>query len=150
MVQNFVLQPLVLPLWQWGILAIVLIFGGLLVGRLLRYQIIREARGNAIVRSKSVILWEVYEKLAPLVRGFPYRARDMIFVGKWVDYVIFDGLSEGELREIIFLELKTGGGVQNKNEKSIERIIQQRKVRYEVIRLGESIKEGAPPGWIKK
>ena len=82
MVQNFALHSFSLPLWQWGIIAVILITIGLCLGRLLRYQIIREARGDAIGRSKSVILGEVYEKIAPLMRGFPYRARDMIFVGK--------------------------------------------------------------------
>jgi predicted Holliday junction resolvase-like endonuclease len=139
MVQNFALQSLTLPLWQWWVLIIIFAIAGLLVGRLLRYKTIREARGDAIGRSKSVILGEVYEKIAPLISGFPYRARDMIFVGKGVDYVVFDGLSEWELREIVFLELKTGGAVQNKNEKTIERVVRAGKVRYEVMRLGKSI-----------
>jgi hypothetical protein len=94
MVQNLAQQSLALPLWQWGALAIIFAIAGLLLGRLLRYKTIREARGDAIGRSKSVILGEVYEKIAPLIQGFPYRARDMIFVGKGVDYIVFDGLSE--------------------------------------------------------
>lgn len=60
--------------------------------------------------------------------------RDMTFVGKGIDYIIFDGLSSGNLKEIIFLEIKSGSSTQNNNEKSIEDIIKKGKVRYEILR----------------
>jgi predicted Holliday junction resolvase-like endonuclease len=39
----------------------------------------------------------------------------------------------------VFLELKTGGAIQNKNEKNIEKVVRAGKVRYEVMRLDKSI-----------
>jgi len=60
--------------------------------------------------------------------------RDMTFVGKGIDYIIFDGLSSGNLKEIVFLEVKSGSSTQNNNEKMIEDIIKKGKVRYEVMR----------------
>ena len=47
----------------------------------------------------------------------------MTFVGKGIDYIIFDGLSSGNLKEIVFLEIKSGSSTQNNNEKMIEDII---------------------------
>ena len=123
------------PVWQLIGLGIVLLAFGLMLGRILRHAELRGARSDAIGRSKSVILGEVYEKIAPLIGSFPYKPRDMIFVGKGVDYIVFDGLSEGRLREIVFLELKTGSAGQNKNEHSIEEVVRTRKVRYELMRL---------------
>ena len=58
----------------------------------------------------------------------------MTFVGKGIDYIIFDGLSSGNLKEIVFLEIKSGSSTQNNNEKMIEDIIKKGKVRYEVMR----------------
>jgi predicted Holliday junction resolvase-like endonuclease len=58
----------------------------------------------------------------------------MTFVGKGIDYIIFDGLSSGNLKEIVFLEIKSGSSTQNNNEKMIEEIIKRGKVRYEVMR----------------
>ncbi len=58
----------------------------------------------------------------------------MTFIGKGIDYIIFDGLSSGNLKEIIFLEIKSGSSTQNNNEKAIEDIIKKGKVRYEVLR----------------
>jgi predicted Holliday junction resolvase-like endonuclease len=60
--------------------------------------------------------------------------RDMTFVGKGIDYIIFDGLSSGNLKEIVFLEIKSGSSTQNTNEKMIEDVIKKGKVRYEVMR----------------
>jgi predicted Holliday junction resolvase-like endonuclease len=63
-----------------------------------------------------------------------YKIRDMTFIGKGIDYIIFDGLSSGNLKEIVFLEVKSGSSTQNNNEKMIEDIIKKGKVRYEVLR----------------
>jgi predicted Holliday junction resolvase-like endonuclease len=60
--------------------------------------------------------------------------RDMAFIGKGIDYIIFDGLSSGNLKEIVFLEIKSGSSTQNSNEKAIEDIIRKGKVRYEILR----------------
>lgn len=59
----------------------------------------------------------------------------MVFIGKGCDYIIFDGLSEGNLREIIFLELKSGNAVLNKNEKAIQQMVERRHVRFSEYRI---------------
>lgn len=61
--------------------------------------------------------------------------RDMVFIGKWVDYIIFDGLSAGKLDEIVFLEIKSWSSKQNANERMIQQTIEREKVSYEVIRV---------------
>lgn len=95
---------------------------------------IRRHRTDAISKSKSVVRWHNIEKTAPLLPWFQYKMRDMTFVGKGIDYIIFDGLSGGTLKEIVFLEIKSGSSTQNNNEKMIEDIIKKGKVRYEVMR----------------
>jgi predicted Holliday junction resolvase-like endonuclease len=80
------------------------------------------------------VRWHNIEKTAPLLPWFQYKIRDMTFVGKGIDYIIFDGLSSGNLKEIVFLEIKSGSSTQNNNEKMIEEIIKRGKVRYEVMR----------------
>lgn len=67
----------------WGILIIALLFGiGYLFGRWVKHRSIMRERGDAIGRSRSVILGELYETLAPILPGFPYAPRDMVFLGK--------------------------------------------------------------------
>ena len=77
----------------------------------------------------------VVEQIAPHLTEFRYNPKDAHFIGKPFDYVIFDGLDEGQLREIVFLEIKTGKARQNSREMQVEETIEAEKVRYEILRL---------------
>lgn len=120
-----------------------LIFGiifGVLVGfvwlRIASAKHEKRIRQDAVRGSRSAIVGEIYEKILPSLPDFPYAPKDMVFVGKGTDYIIFDGLSEGNLREIIFLELKSGNARLNKNEKMIQQVLDARKVRFSEMRIG--------------
>jgi len=89
----------------------------------------------SVKKSKEVILGEVNEKIAPILPNFPYNYKDLVFVGKWIDYVVFDGLSEGNLKKVVFLEVKTWKSTLNKNEKSIKSIVESKKVFYELFKI---------------
>jgi predicted Holliday junction resolvase-like endonuclease len=116
-------------------LALVLIVSAFLLGRWLRHRDIRAHRRDATARSRSVLLGEVYEKIAPFLPAFPFAARDMVFLGKGVDYIVFDGLSEGKLERIVFLELKSGSSRLSKNEAMIRDAIRGKKIDYQELRL---------------
>jgi len=68
---------------------------------------LKEARSSSVRQARSVILGDVNEKLAPALPGFPYDFKDMVFIGKGIDYLVFDGLGSGELRQVILLEIKS-------------------------------------------
>lgn len=95
----------------------------------------KKIRKDASKRSRSVILWEVYEKITPFLPDFKYNPKDLVFVWKWVDYVVFDGLSNWNLEKIVFLEIKSGKSNLNKNEKQIKNFIENKKTSYEVYRI---------------
>jgi predicted Holliday junction resolvase-like endonuclease len=116
-------------------IALILIFAAFLFGRLLRHRDIQAHRRDATSRSRSVLLGEVYEKVAPFLPDFPFAARDMVFLGKGVDYIVLDGLSEGKLNKIIFLEIKSGNSRLSKNELMIREAIRNKKVDYQELRL---------------
>ncbi len=59
----------------------------------------------------------------------------MVFLGKGVDYIVFDGLSDGKLEQIVFLELKSGQSRLSKNEVMIRDAIRNKKVDYQELRL---------------
>jgi len=105
------------------------------IGKIVNYRFLRQERKNAVSKSKSVILWEVYEKIVPLLPELPYSPKDMVFIGKWVDYIVFDGLSSGDLGKIVFLEIKSGKSGLNKNEKMIRSTIWNKKVEYQEFRI---------------
>jgi predicted Holliday junction resolvase-like endonuclease len=108
---------------------------GYLFASLVFWGRVRGHRKDAIQKSQSVILGTVKEKIAPLLPNFPYQTKDMVFIWKGIDYLIFDGLHQGRCDEIVFLEIKTGSSQLNMNEKSIKSAVEYGKVRYEVLRI---------------
>ena len=121
---------------------VAIIFGGL-VGFLIGVFLMRifslyehkSVRNRAVQGSKNTIFGEVYEKILPSLPNFPYAPKDMVFVWKGCDYIIFDGLSEGHLREIVFLELKSGKSTLNANEKAIQSVVGHKRVRFSEYRI---------------
>jgi predicted Holliday junction resolvase-like endonuclease len=78
------------------------------------------------------------ENVAPWMPGFPYEPRDASFLGKPVDYVVFDGLDDGELREIVFVEVKTGQSGMTKRGQQIRRAVRDGRVSHRLVRLART------------
>ncbi len=107
---------------------------GFLFGRIVRYLSVRRERSDAVRRSQSVILGSVYEKILPFLPGFPYSPKDMVFIGKGFDYLVLDGISDGNLKRVVFLEVKTGTSKLNANERQVRSVVESRKVAFEEYR----------------
>ena len=107
---------------------------GYLIAKIYFLVKIKKQRQNAVERSRSVVLGNVHEKIAPLLPNFPYHYKDLVFLWKGIDYLVFDGLSEWNLKEIIFLEIKSWVSQLNKNEQMIKSCIQQKNISYEIRR----------------
>jgi hypothetical protein len=75
------------------------------------------------------------ENVAPWLPGFPYAPRDASFLGNPVDYVVFDGLDDGALREIVFVEIKTGRSGMKQRGQQIRRAIIEGRVSHQLVRL---------------
>lgn len=91
----------------------------------------KATRDDAVKKSKATISGQVAEQLAPYLPGFKYNPKDARFLGAPIDYIIFDGLSEGQLKEIIFLEVKTNSSSLNRNQRLIREIIKSGKVSWD-------------------
>jgi predicted Holliday junction resolvase-like endonuclease len=95
------------------------------------------ARKDATKRSRSVLAGKGAEQLAPLVPVFSdrFEPSEARFLGAPVDYVVFDGLGEGELREIVLVEVKTGRSQLSRNEREVMRAVEEGRVAFEMLRL---------------
>ncbi len=94
-------------------------------------------RKDAASRSLSVLGGRASEQLVPLLPDFyeDFSPSDARFLGSPVDYVIFDGLKEGDLRRVVLVEVKTGSASLNRNEREVRRAIEEGRVDFEVLRL---------------
>ena len=111
---------------------------GVVIMRFLSNLEHKEIRKTAIMGSKNQIMGELYEKILPALPNFPFRPKDMVFLGKGCDYIIFDGLSEWSLREIIFLELKSGNARLTKNEEAIRNTVSKKRIRFAEYHIASS------------
>ncbi len=96
---------------------------------------LKAARKSALEASARVVKGQAAEQLAPLAADFPYLPSDSRFLGSPLDYLVFDGLSEGEPVEIVFLEVKTGAARLTAREKRVREAVEQGRCRWEELRL---------------
>ena len=98
---------------------------------------LRNARHDSITRSRHVVAGKVQEYLAPLFPEFisQFNPKDARFVGTPLDFIVFDGLDEGEVKRIVFVEVKTGRAGLVARERLCRDAIQAGRVEYQLIRL---------------
>ncbi|MCD4654307.1 hypothetical protein K8T06_10280 [bacterium] len=84
-------------------------------------------------RSHAVMTGLVNEQMAPLIEGFPGTPSDARFLGKPIDYIVFDGLTQGDVKEILFVEVKSHiNGRLTSNERSVREAVKNKCVRWVV------------------
>jgi predicted Holliday junction resolvase-like endonuclease len=91
-------------------------------------------RADAVLRSQAVIVGKVSEQLVPFLPGFGFNPKDARFLGSPVDLVVFDGLDEGTLRRVVFLEVKTGGAVLTTRERQVRDAVQSGRIEWVELR----------------
>ena len=96
----------------------------------------RDIRRHAVSQSRAVTRGQVFEQFAAYFPSFEFNPKDAQFLGKPVDFVVFDGLDEGELRRIVFVEIKTGAAVLSARERNIRDAIKRGDVEWRELRLG--------------
>ena len=94
----------------------------------------REARKHAVARSTAVTRGQAFEHLAPFMQDFGYNPRDARFLGSPIDLVVFDGLSESDVREIVFLEVKTGQSRLSARERAVQKAVEEQRVTWRELR----------------
>lgn len=93
-------------------------------------------RKDAIERSARTLSGKALEKLIPFLDKFPYDAHDLRWLGDPIDFVIFDGYSsEKSPKQIVFCEVKSGGGNLNKVQNEIKELVDKKKVKWFEFRI---------------
>lgn len=100
-------------------------------------------REDAVQRSQAVTVGKVHEQLIPYLPAFPYNPKDVRFLGSPIDLVVFDGLAEGRVQRIVFLEVKTGGSSLSTRERSVRDVVLAGEVEWAELRVARPIASGA-------
>ena len=96
----------------------------------------RAVRLDAVQRSQAVTAGKVFEQLVPYLPGFAFNPKDARFLGSPVDFVVFEGLSDGAVRRVIFIEVKTGSAELSRRERQVRDAVEARQVAWAEIRAG--------------
>ncbi|MEX2017137.1 MAG: Holliday junction resolvase-like protein [Candidatus Pacearchaeota archaeon] len=96
-------------------------------------------RKDAVERSRAVLGGQFSEQIAPFLPGFPYLPTECRFMGKPVDLIVFKGLDEKKIDEVVFVEVKTGKSKTSLVEKSLKEAVEKKKVRWEEYRVDENL-----------
>jgi predicted Holliday junction resolvase-like endonuclease len=117
---------------------------GLLIGILLaalyvlwwKARYVKAVRADAVQRSEAVTVGKVYEQLVPYLPGFEFNPKDARFLGTPVDLIVFDGLSQGEVRRVVFVEIKTSAADLSTRERRVRDAVRDRRVAWLELRAG--------------
>ena len=124
-----------------GIVIGVLVAG--LYGLIWKVRYTGMIREDAVQRSRAITAGKVHEQVVPYLPGFPYNPKDVRFLGSPVDLVVFDGLADGRVERIVFLEVKTGGADLTSRERSVRDAVQAREVEWLEVRVAPAVSSGA-------
>ncbi|OGU33206.1 MAG: hypothetical protein A3K13_08365 [Gemmatimonadetes bacterium RIFCSPLOWO2_12_FULL_68_9] len=116
---------------------------GLLVGLLVaalyvlwwKARYTRAVRLDAVQRSQAVTVGKVYEQLMPYLPAFQFNPKDARFLGSPVDFVVFDGLDDGQVRRVVFVEVKTAGSDLSTRERRVRDAIRAGRVEWDELRV---------------
>jgi predicted Holliday junction resolvase-like endonuclease len=91
--------------------------------------------------TRSILGGLFSEQVAPFLSGFPedLKASEARFVGKPIDFLIFKGMDEGNISEVVFVEVKTGNSQLTPNERKLRDVINAKQVRWVEYRVDYQI-----------
>lgn len=101
---------------------------------------VQRIREDAIKRSARTLSGKTLEKLVPFLDNFPYDPHDIRWLGDPVDLVVFDGYSKEKaekdnLKQIVFVEVKSGDGELSQVQKNIKKLVENKKVKWDEFRI---------------
>lgn len=99
-------------------------------------------RKDAINKSRAVLGGNFSEQLAPYLPNFKYLPTECRFLGKPIDLLVFKGMDNKEINEVVFVEIKSGKSKLNKSEKNLKEAIEKKRVRWEEYRIPDELTRG--------
>lgn len=95
----------------------------------------KDIRKDAIDKSQSVTMGKMTEHMVPYLPGFGFNPSDARFIGSPIDLVVFDGLGDGDVRKIVFVEIKTGVSTLSTRERIVRDAINAGKVEWAEVKV---------------
>ena len=128
-----------------GIVALffIVLFIGYLAGKYITKlkfeEKVTDIREDAIKQSRAVLGGQFSEQIAPYLPNFPFNPTEARFIGKPIDFVVFNGMDEKKIEEIVFVEVKSGQSQLSKIEKSLKAAVENKNVSWHEYQVPEEV-----------
>ncbi len=96
-------------------------------------------RKDAILKSRAVLGGHFSEQLAPYLPDFEYLPTECRFVGKPIDFIVFKGMDEKNINEVVFVEIKSGKAKLSSSERKLRDAIKNKKVKWVEYRIPKDL-----------
>ncbi len=95
---------------------------------------VRSERQDAIKRSRSALMGNLFESVRPFLPEFNHHPGDLRSIWDPVDYISFNGLAlNRDVESITFVEIKSGRSTLSGVERSIQHAVERGKVNFETV-----------------
>lgn len=100
----------------------------------------KEAAKKSSDGARNTLRGQLLQQFAPVLKG-DYNLFDYRFLGDFADYVIIDGYTDvkdgkaKDIRDIIFVEIKTGESKLSKHQQAVKRAIEEGRVKWGEVKL---------------
>ncbi len=126
-------------------LLLIMLFAGIWLGKLLNnreWEVkLPKIIDERLKKSREVLGGQFSEQLAPYLPGFPFSPTEARFMGKPIDFIIFKGMDEKNIQEVVFVEVKSGKARVNAHERKLRDAIQAGRVSWYEYRVPEKVTE---------
>lgn len=83
----------------------------------------RRANGKENTRQRSTVAGQMFQLVAPFMSDFPYNPLDCVSLSGPVDWIVYDGLADGQLERLVFLENKLGGSQLSTRQRQVKKVL---------------------------
>lgn len=98
-------------------------------------ELTAKKRQKVAVTTEAVNLGFILERLAPALDQFRFEKNDCRSLFDPIDYVIFEGLHKtGKVQKIIFTDIKSGSANLKARQKSIKKLVQEKKLEFKTYK----------------
>ena len=102
-------------------------------------ELLPSHRKDAILRSRAVLGGHFSEQLAPFLPDFEFKPNECLFMGKPIDFIVFKGMDEKDIKEVVFVEVKSGKSKLSSQEKNLKEAIDKKRVKWVEYRIPEEL-----------
>ncbi|MBI1828792.1 MAG: hypothetical protein HY222_06270 [Thaumarchaeota archaeon] len=96
----------------------------------------RQVRADKGAEQKAIEvgIGKIIEKVLPAYKDFNMPLADCRFLSEPIDMIVFEGASNMKIKNITFMDVKTGNASLNRHQKLIRDAIEDHKVDCEVLK----------------